>query len=166
MGNAFLDPYTLPCALTEDLSQLLNACPDVKLKTSSAHRGVADKLSNTDRTNLEICHMPCRHAPIYLWYTLTRKGYHGMRKDVEKCLRNAHILKVQHYTTSFLKSAALAISVVTRSSKSGNLTLAFLRFQGLAGDISLTLVKAFKIFARRFCLAGYAAASRPASDAE
>ena len=35
-----------------------------------------------------------RHAPIYLWYTLTMKGYHGMRKDVEKCLRNAHILKV------------------------------------------------------------------------
>lgn len=36
----------------------------------------------------------CRHAPIYLWYTLTRKGYHGMRKDVETCFRNAHILKV------------------------------------------------------------------------
>ena len=30
------------------------------------------------------------HAPIYLWYTLTRKGYEGMRKDVERCLRNAH----------------------------------------------------------------------------
>ncbi len=34
------------------------------------------------------------HAPIYLWYTLTRKGYDGMRKDVEKCMRNAHVLKV------------------------------------------------------------------------
>ncbi len=34
------------------------------------------------------------HAPIYMWYTLTRKGYEGMRKDVEKCLRNAHLLKV------------------------------------------------------------------------
>ncbi len=34
------------------------------------------------------------HAPIYLWYTLTKKGYEGMRKDVEKCLRNAHLLKV------------------------------------------------------------------------
>lgn len=33
------------------------------------------------------------HAPLYLWYTLTKKGYEGMRKDVEKCLRNAHLLK-------------------------------------------------------------------------
>lgn len=35
------------------------------------------------------------HAPIYMWYTLTRKGYEGMRKDVERCLRNAHLLKVR-----------------------------------------------------------------------
>ncbi len=35
------------------------------------------------------------HAPIYMWYTLTRKGYEGMRKDVQKCLRNAHLLKVR-----------------------------------------------------------------------
>ena len=34
------------------------------------------------------------HAPIYLWYTLTRKGYEGMRQDVERCLLNAHLLKV------------------------------------------------------------------------
>ncbi len=34
------------------------------------------------------------HAPIYMWYTLTHKGYEGMRKDVERCLRNAHVLKV------------------------------------------------------------------------
>ncbi|KAK9836835.1 hypothetical protein WJX74_009277 [Apatococcus lobatus] len=33
------------------------------------------------------------HAPIYLWYTLTRKGYEGMRQDVERCLLNAHLLK-------------------------------------------------------------------------
>ncbi|KAI3436035.1 hypothetical protein D9Q98_002092 [Chlorella vulgaris] len=33
------------------------------------------------------------HAPIYMWYTFTRKGYEGLRKDVEKCLRNAHLLK-------------------------------------------------------------------------
>lgn len=33
------------------------------------------------------------HAPIYLWYTLTRKGYEGIRRDVEKCMRNAHVLK-------------------------------------------------------------------------
>eukprot|EP00884_Botryococcus_braunii_P012868 jgi/Botrbrau1/21582/Bobra.174_2s0076.2 len=34
------------------------------------------------------------HAPIYMWYTLTKKGYEGMRKDVERCMRNAHLLKV------------------------------------------------------------------------
>ncbi len=33
------------------------------------------------------------HAPVYLWYTLTRKGYEGMRRDVEACMRNAHVLK-------------------------------------------------------------------------
>ena len=33
------------------------------------------------------------HAPIYLWYTLTIKGYDGIRRDVEKCLRNAHVLR-------------------------------------------------------------------------
>lgn len=33
------------------------------------------------------------HAPIYLWYTLTLKGYDGMRADVQKCLRNANLLK-------------------------------------------------------------------------
>lgn len=33
------------------------------------------------------------HAPIFLWYTLNRKGYKGFRKEVQKCLRNAHYLK-------------------------------------------------------------------------
>ena len=33
------------------------------------------------------------HAPVYLWYTLTVKGYDGMRRDVERCMRNAHVLK-------------------------------------------------------------------------
>jgi len=33
------------------------------------------------------------HAPIFLWYTLNRKGYRGFRKEVQKCLRNAHYLK-------------------------------------------------------------------------
>mmetsp|Transcript_5014 Transcript_5014/g.14462 ORF Transcript_5014/g.14462 Transcript_5014/m.14462 type:complete len:496 (+) Transcript_5014:163-1650(+) len=32
------------------------------------------------------------HAPIYLWYTLTMKGYSGIQKDVELCLTNAHRL--------------------------------------------------------------------------
>ena len=40
------------------------------------------------------------HAPIYLWYTLTRKGYEGMRQDVERCLLNAHLLKVRIYLAS------------------------------------------------------------------
>ncbi|KAK8649189.1 hypothetical protein V6N13_129923 [Hibiscus sabdariffa] len=33
------------------------------------------------------------HAPIFLWYTLNRKGYKGFQKDVQMCLRNAHYLK-------------------------------------------------------------------------
>lgn len=32
------------------------------------------------------------HAPIFLWYTLNRKGYKGFQKEVQKCLRNAHYL--------------------------------------------------------------------------
>ncbi|CAK9187362.1 unnamed protein product [Ilex paraguariensis] len=33
------------------------------------------------------------HAPIFLWYTLNRKGFKGFQKEVQKCLRNAHYLK-------------------------------------------------------------------------
>ncbi|XWS15252.1 hypothetical protein CRYUN_Cryun35bG0078900 [Craigia yunnanensis] len=33
------------------------------------------------------------HAPIFLWYSLNRKGYKGFQKEVQKCLRNAHYLK-------------------------------------------------------------------------
>ncbi|KAH7568041.1 hypothetical protein JRO89_XS07G0221800 [Xanthoceras sorbifolium] len=33
------------------------------------------------------------HAPIFLWYTLNRKGYKGFQKEVQKCVRNAHYLK-------------------------------------------------------------------------
>ncbi|TVU36984.1 hypothetical protein EJB05_18946, partial [Eragrostis curvula] len=32
------------------------------------------------------------HAPIFLWYTLNKKGYRGIRKDVQRCLRNANYL--------------------------------------------------------------------------
>lgn len=32
------------------------------------------------------------HAPIFLWYTLNKKGYKGFQKEVQKCLRNAHYL--------------------------------------------------------------------------
>ncbi|KAL0793665.1 hypothetical protein Bca101_065042 [Brassica carinata] len=33
------------------------------------------------------------HAPLFLWYTLSRKGYKGFQREVQKCLRNAHYLK-------------------------------------------------------------------------
>lgn len=33
------------------------------------------------------------HAPIFLWYTLNKKGYKGFQKEVQKCLRNAHYIK-------------------------------------------------------------------------
>jgi histidine decarboxylase len=33
------------------------------------------------------------HAAIYMWYTFAKKGYEGVRKDVEKCMRNAKFLK-------------------------------------------------------------------------
>eukprot|EP00850_Spirogloea_muscicola_P008823 SM000048S16535 [mRNA] locus=s48:203096:208573:- [translate_table: standard] len=32
------------------------------------------------------------HAPLFLWYTLNRKGYRGFQKEVQRCLRNAHYL--------------------------------------------------------------------------
>ncbi|KAL2922163.1 Serine decarboxylase [Bienertia sinuspersici] len=35
------------------------------------------------------------HAPIFLWYTLSCKGYRGIKKEVEKCLYNAHYLKAR-----------------------------------------------------------------------
>lgn len=45
------------------------------------------------------------HAPIYMWYTLTSKGYEGIRRDVEKCLRNAHLLHVSQGLRSGFSSA-------------------------------------------------------------
>ena len=47
------------------------------------------------------------HAPIYMWYTLTRKGYEGMRKDVERCLRNAHLLKARLAHVLLLEESCL-----------------------------------------------------------
>jgi len=32
------------------------------------------------------------HAPIYMWYTLCKKGVEDIKTDVEKCLENAHYL--------------------------------------------------------------------------
>lgn len=50
------------------------------------------------------------HAPIYMWYTFTRKGYEGLRKDVERCLRNAHLLR------SMLERAGVVTSLNELSS--------------------------------------------------
>ena len=33
------------------------------------------------------------HAPIFMWHTLTRKGYEGLRADVEGCIDNARAMK-------------------------------------------------------------------------
>ncbi|XP_021740333.1 serine decarboxylase-like [Chenopodium quinoa] len=43
------------------------------------------------------------HAPIFLWYALSRKGYNGFKKDVQKCLNNARYLKDR------LKEAGLSV---------------------------------------------------------
>jgi histidine decarboxylase len=41
------------------------------------------------------------HAPIFLWYTLNRKGYRGFQKEVQRCLRNAHYLKEKLWEAKF-----------------------------------------------------------------
>lgn len=41
------------------------------------------------------------HAPIFLWYTLNRKGYRGFQKEVQRCLRNAHYLKERLHDAGF-----------------------------------------------------------------
>ncbi|WOG97162.1 hypothetical protein DCAR_0416501 [Daucus carota subsp. sativus] len=33
------------------------------------------------------------HSPIFLWYTLNKKGYKGFRNEVQRCLKNAHYLR-------------------------------------------------------------------------
>lgn len=38
---------------------------------------------------------PSHPSPQPRRYTFCRKGYEGLRKDVEKCLRNAHLLKAR-----------------------------------------------------------------------
>ena len=49
-------------------------------------------LASRDATIMGICN---GHAPIFVWYTLNRKGYRGFQKEVHKCLRNAHYWKDQ-----------------------------------------------------------------------
>ena len=46
------------------------------------------------------------HAPIFLWYALNKKGYRGIRKEVQKCLRNAHYL-VHHLREAGVSCASL-----------------------------------------------------------
>ncbi|GJP48596.1 hypothetical protein CLOM_g7891 [Closterium sp. NIES-68] len=41
------------------------------------------------------------HAPIFLWYTLNKKGYRGFRKDVQRCLRNALYLHARLRAAGF-----------------------------------------------------------------
>lgn len=33
------------------------------------------------------------HSALYMWYTLVKKGFKGIKMDVEKCIANAHYLK-------------------------------------------------------------------------
>jgi histidine decarboxylase len=56
-------------------------------------RGVSSDVEYLNSRDATIMGSRNGHAPIYMWYTFTRKGYDGLRKDVEKCLRNAHLLK-------------------------------------------------------------------------
>jgi len=43
------------------------------------------------------------HAPIFLWYILSKKGHIGLQKDIQKCLQNAKYLKDQ------LRSAGISV---------------------------------------------------------
>lgn len=56
-------------------------------------RGVSSDVEYLNSRDATIMGSRNGHAPIYMWYTFTMKGYDGMRKDVEKCLRNAHLLR-------------------------------------------------------------------------
>ncbi|KAI3847639.1 hypothetical protein MKW92_018165 [Papaver armeniacum] len=52
------------------------------------------QITRLDRTNG--CHdhgTRNGHAPNFLWYTLNSKGYGGLKKEVQTCLRNARYLK-------------------------------------------------------------------------
>jgi histidine decarboxylase len=50
------------------------------------------------------------HAPIFLWYTLNHKGYHGFQKEVQRCIRNAH------YLTDCLREANFGVMLNELSS--------------------------------------------------
>ena len=70
---------------------------DIRLVLPEAEqvlRGACSEVEYLNSRDATIMGSRNGHAPIYMWYTLTLKGYDGMRKDVEKCLRNANLLKV------------------------------------------------------------------------
>jgi histidine decarboxylase len=45
------------------------------------------------------------HAPMFMWYTLNKKGYRGICKDVDKCLKNSH------YLANRLKEFGVSVSL-------------------------------------------------------
>ena len=91
MGKLSSEAYLVSCCilcrtyLSGILTALLLACRYVMALSSDV-----EYLNSRDAT---IMGSRNGHAPIYLWYTLARKGYEGMRADVERCMRNAHVLK-------------------------------------------------------------------------
>ena len=94
-----------PSTLTSSASQNRHACAGHKFIGAPVPCGVViTRACYIERLSTNVEYLNSRdatimgsrngHAPIYMWYTLTLKGYEGMRKDVERCLRNAHLLKV------------------------------------------------------------------------
>ncbi|GJZ32006.1 serine decarboxylase-like protein [Tanacetum coccineum] len=61
-----------------------------RLKHINALSRNVEYLASTDAT---ITGSRNGHAPLFLWYALSRKGYRGFQKEVHNCLRNAHYLK-------------------------------------------------------------------------
>jgi histidine decarboxylase len=80
------------------------------------------------------------HAPIFLWYTLTMKGYDGLARDVERCMANAHTL------AHMLRSAGVRLVMLNELSNTvvfeRPLEEAFVRKWQLAceGDIAHVVV--------------------------
>lgn len=76
-GHKFMGCPT-PCGLVITRSRYINALSDD-----------IEYLNSRDAT---IMGSRNGHAAIYMWYTLTMKGYEGFREDVKRCLKNAHYL--------------------------------------------------------------------------
>lgn len=94
------------------------------------------------------------HAPLYLWYTLTKKGYEGMRKDVEKCLRNAHLLKVRQACVLSTEARLCFVKLIAN----GNLMDASLIFD--AANVSPCPVECDAWLANAFCIPTYRKCAR------